>query len=93
MTIAAIRLVGSASHFLGSDGFSVRPPSSMSNPRIENGLPRHSQERRLGLEPFAGLHLFKKLGRALWYFFASVNVLMTGPQVFSHQPNLAALHD
>ena len=62
MTLMVIHLVGSASYFLGSDGFSVSRPPSMSKPRIESGLPRHSQERRLGLESSTGVHWFKKIG-------------------------------
>ena len=34
-----------------------------------------------------------KAGTGLWYFFASVNVPMTGPQAFSYQPIFAILYD
>jgi len=37
--------------------------------------------------------LFENLGTGLWYFFASVNVPMTGPQAFSYQPIFAVLYD
>jgi len=33
------------------------------------------------------------IGTGLWYFFASVNVPMTGPQAFSYQPIFAILYD
>ena len=33
------------------------------------------------------------IGTGLWYFFASVNVPMTGPQAFSYQPIFALLYD
>ncbi len=37
--------------------------------------------------------VFENLGTGLWYFFASVNVPMTGPQAFSYQPIFAVLYD
>lgn len=37
--------------------------------------------------------LFTNIGTGLWYFFASVNVPMTGPQSFSYQPIFAILYD
>ncbi len=33
------------------------------------------------------------IGTGLWYFFADVNVPMTGPQAFSYQPIFAVLYD
>jgi hypothetical protein len=34
-----------------------------------------------------------ELGTGLWYFFANVNVPVTGPQAFSYQPIFAILYD
>ncbi len=34
-----------------------------------------------------------KLGTGLWYFFASVNVPVTGLGAFSYQPIFAILYD
>jgi hypothetical protein len=36
---------------------------------------------------------FLTLGTGLWYFFANVNLPMTGPQSFSYQPIFAVLYD
>ncbi len=35
----------------------------------------------------------EKIGTGLWYFFADVNVPMTGPQAYSYQPIFAVLYD
>ncbi len=56
------------------------------------GTPRH--ESQLTLLPgmrckIPGLNI----GTGLWYFFADVNVPVTGPQSFSYQPIFAVLYD
>jgi len=56
------------------------------------GTPRH--ETTFTLLPGIRCRLpFLKLGTGLWYFFADVNVPMTGPQAFSYQPIFAVLYD
>ena len=37
--------------------------------------------------------IFTNIGTGLWYFFASVNVPMTGPQALSYAPIFAILYD
>ncbi len=59
------------------------------------GTPHH--ETTFTLLPGMRLKLpgrvFESVGTGLWYFFADVNVPMTGPQAFSYQPIFAILHD
>jgi len=37
--------------------------------------------------------IFTNIGTGLWYFFAAVNVPMTGPQAISYEPIFAVLYD
>ena len=59
------------------------------------GSPRHFTSFSLlrGMRCRMTGRLFENLGTGLWYFFASVNVPMTGPQAFSYQPIFAVLYD
>ena len=56
------------------------------------GTPRH--ETNVTLLPGMRCKIPElKLGTGLWYFFASVNVPVTGPGSFSYQPIFAILYD
>ena len=56
------------------------------------GTPRH--ETAVTLLPGMRCKIPElNLGTGLWYFFASVNVPVTGPGSFSYQPIFAVLYD
>ena len=56
------------------------------------GTPRH--ETSVTLLPGMRCKIpFLTLGTGNWYFFADVNVPITGPQAFSYQPIFALLYD
>ncbi len=59
------------------------------------GTPRHETSFTLlpGFRCKLTGRLFESVGTGLWYFFADVNVPMTGPQAFSYQPIFAVLYD
>jgi hypothetical protein len=59
------------------------------------GTPRHESSFSLlpGFRCKLTGRVFESVGTGLWYFFADVNVPMTGPQAFSYQPIFAILYD